>query len=506
MRTLSLYFPTAPRPDALVQASERVLGSVRRASNNVSQRLRQMTFNQQLAMVAATIFMFNAFIAGSWIAGGFERLAVEDAARQLALQVEPVLQSLSSKLANDQSFLKSEPGVLLDHIDAAIAPSGTVEAGLWKMGGSAPAPSAKFLDLHGPAAVEALQAAIKGDVSAVYAGQGRSPSTTAKPEFQIFVPLRASSNDAVLAVAEYHQSAVLLQKMLSKLRWQIGALAALMSLLVFALSLAMSRARQQAQDERDDALGKSLEEKQAFTLQTAAMRQELNSARRRAIELNERFLRRLSSDLHDGPAQHLALALLRLEELTPSAQAERHSKPKDAQPAVVSDRSAVSTIQRAITDALREIRNISSGLALPELQKISPADALGIAARAHERATGTTVGMRLNALPARLPLPLTICLFRFAQEGLNNAFRHAGGKGQQVGAICNSGSIEVEVIDQGPGFDVDQHLRLNERIGLTGLRHRVESLGGTLQICSAPGSGTRLSLSFPYQDGGLRHG
>ena len=97
---------------------------------------------------------------------------------------------------------------------------------------------------------------------------------------------------------------------------------------------------------------------------------------------------------------------------------------------------------------------------------------------------------------ARLPLPMTICLYRFAQEALNNAFRHAGGEGQSLSARYDGVTIAVEVSDAGPGFAVDQTATGDERLGLAGLRYRVDSLGGTLQIDSQSGHGTRLIAQF----------
>jgi signal transduction histidine kinase len=217
-----------------------------------------------------------------------------------------------------------------------------------------------------------------------------------------------------------------------------------------------------------------------------ALRKLIDLIHRRSMEHNERQLRRIGSDLHDGPAQHLALVLLRLDALAPLL--EKHTQSEEC--------TTLETIRRATSDALKEIRHISSGLALPELQKISPKDALLIAVRAHQRATGTYVAATFANLPARLPLPTTICLYRFAQEALNNAFRHAGGIGQRLDARCEAGTISVEIADSGPGFVVDQAATEGGRLGLSGLRYRVESLGGTLQINSEIGQGARLAVQF----------
>jgi len=226
-----------------------------------------------------------------------------------------------------------------------------------------------------------------------------------------------------------------------------------------------------------------------LSTQNDALRKLVDVVHRRGVEHNEKLLRRIGSDLHDGPAQHLALVLLRLDELAPALE-------KPAQSGVGTPGNTLETIRQATSDALKEIRHISSGLALPELQKISLKDALLIAVRAHQRATGTPVAASFDNMPARLPLPMTICLYRFAQEALNNAFRHAGGVGQSLYASYDGKMISVEVADAGPGFVVDHMAASRDRLGLSGLRYRVESLGGSLQINSEVGQGTKLTVQF----------
>ncbi len=62
------------------------------------------------------------------------------------------------------------------------------------------------------------------------------------------------------------------------------------------------------------------------------------------------------------------------------------------------------------------------------------------------------VNLDLDDLPASNSTPLKTCVYRFAQEGLNNAFRHAEAEGQTVRARCEDGLLTVEVSDRGPGF------------------------------------------------------
>ena len=86
---------------------------------------------------------------------------------------------------------------------------------------------------------------------------------------------------------------------------------------------------------------------------------------------------------------------------------------------------------------------------------------------------------------------------------LNNAFRHGRGEGQNVRGSYVDVLLRVEVSDAGPGFDPDSDKRTAERrLGLTGMRDRVASLGGALEIQSQPGRGTRLTARFKVSDDG----
>ena len=92
----------------------------------------------------------------------------------------------------------------------------------------------------------------------------------------------------------------------------------------------------------------------------------------------------------------------------------------------------VDSIRRSLNDALQEIRNLSAGLALPELGELSLDQSLQRLVRTHERRTGTSVKMQIEELPAELTLPVKIAIYRFVQEALHNAYHHGGGKDEQV--------------------------------------------------------------------------
>jgi signal transduction histidine kinase len=305
--------------------------------------------------------------------------------------------------------------------------------------------------------------------------------------FQIHAPLYKTGTREIVAVAQLFGVADSLH---AELGWARAQAWLVLGGLALAVMAALFKIMQNAGvqiEQQQRVIGEQKDEAARLVSRNEALCKLIDIIHRRGMEHNERLLRRIGSDLHDGPAQHLALVMLRLDELAPDKRVE-------SAPGTSGD--ALQTIRRATSDALREIRHISAGLALPELQKISLTDALVIAVRAHQRATGTRVETAFGSLPARLPLPFTICLYRFAQEALNNAFRHAGGNGQRLSANYDGATISVEVADSGPGFVVDRPATGGERLGLSGLRYRVESLGGSLQINSVIGQGARLTVQF----------
>jgi signal transduction histidine kinase len=228
--------------------------------------------------------------------------------------------------------------------------------------------------------------------------------------------------------------------------------------------------------------------------QNAELRRQIEESHRRAVEINDRVLRRVGVELHDGPAQLISLALLRLDGLDPR-RAPNGDMPLDD----------YERVRGALQEALAEIRCISSGLTLPELSSVSPSDALRLAVRNHERRTATSVRCDIDGLPYNVPGPIKSCLYRFAQEALNNAYRHAGGHGQTVRGKCSGNTIEVEVADAGPGFVPGDEI-VGNRLGLLGMRERVASLGGTLEISSRPGLGTRLTTRFEMPELGGSQG
>jgi two-component system sensor histidine kinase NreB len=109
-------------------------------------------------------------------------------------------------------------------------------------------------------------------------------------------------------------------------------------------------------------------------------------------------------------------------------------------------------------------------------------------------------------VPYRLPGMVALALFRVAQEAADNALTHAGAAAIEVSIVAAAGAIELEIVDEGRGFDLEDALRTHA-VGLVEMRERMRAIGGTCVVTSRPGAGTRvqarvaLSLTSPQSSG-----
>jgi signal transduction histidine kinase len=217
----------------------------------------------------------------------------------------------------------------------------------------------------------------------------------------------------------------------------------------------------------------------------------VEQANRMSANVNERFLNRLGADLHDGPVQMLAVAVLWLDSLT--GKQSRSAKEKR------NDYDNVQLIKSTINDALREVRSLATGLALPELANSSLTETLRIVVDAHKMRTKTSVEFDCKASPERFSATLNDTIYRFVQEGLNNSFRHAAGRGQKVTTKVEDNVLIVEVADSGEGFNIGKAPSLPLHLGLSGMRNRITAIGGQFEIISSKVTGTVLRARIPLE-------
>jgi len=208
----------------------------------------------------------------------------------------------------------------------------------------------------------------------------------------------------------------------------------------------------------------------------------------------------LGSELHDGPAQDLGIALMRIEPLR-AALGRSEGGAEAATPAADAEsiRFDLDLIHAALRSSIAEIRQMASGLRLPDLADLDVAAAIRKSATDYARKTGRAVEVEGPAEIAGPPA-LKSAVYRIVQEALNNGHRHGDPRTQAVWFSAGDDlCLTLRITDDGSGFDptAAQEQPRRRPLGLSGLQERAEILGGRLAIVSAPGQGATVEATLP---------
>lgn len=240
-------------------------------------------------------------------------------------------------------------------------------------------------------------------------------------------------------------------------------------------------------EEQEQRLNKQISSLSNLLTINKSMQRSIRTASARAVELNEQFLRRVGADLHDGPAQMIGFSVMRLNQ----------ALEKDESGLIGPEFHA---IKQALEESLEEIRGISSGLVLPELESMDLEQCMRKVVVLHTAANPVEVAEYYQNIDIEIPLPIKICAYRFVQEGLNNAQKHGQAKRCKLTVDIKNDALQIALKDNGVGFRKSQLTNDGKHLGLVGLKDRIESLGGKLAINSELGVGTTLKLNLSLID------
>lgn len=318
-----------------------------------------------------------------------------------------------------------------------------------------------------------------------------------KQLLETYSPVWHSGTNQIIAVAEYYQRTDDLEHEIGMIKRQSWLVVGLAIFIIYLLLAVFVRRASNTITTQQVELQHKVVQLTDLLGQNRALHERVQRASASVALLNEGYLRRVGAELHDGPAQDLGISLLKLDALAGKIEARGQA---GAQQGWIEQ---IHEVEASLQNALKEIRGIAVGLSLPQLAELSLPETIIRVVRAHERRSGTRVALEQDGLPEQIDLPLKITIYRLIQEALNNAFRHAGGAGQRVCVQLAGDALRVEVADSGPGFDPRQAGAGSGRLGLSGMRERVESLGGTFTIESAAGRGTTILATLPcHVEGG----
>lgn len=201
---------------------------------------------------------------------------------------------------------------------------------------------------------------------------------------------------------------------------------------------------------------------------------------------------RLARELHDETTQGL-LAIVRRLELHQASENDPERKARLAE------------LQVMATDTLGGLHQISRDLRPLVLEDLGLIPALRTLVRAAREGEGAVphVKLEVSGQPITLGAEQELALYRITQEALTNIRKHARATGVRVELAFTDSTVRLDVSDDGRGFEVPASLNeLAQRgsFGLMGIQERVWAVGGSLSVKSAPGRGTRVTVTLPIGD------
>jgi signal transduction histidine kinase len=235
-------------------------------------------------------------------------------------------------------------------------------------------------------------------------------------------------------------------------------------------------AREKALREQAERNAADLAERQRQVERLAA---DLTASRRRIVAAGDDMRRRIERNLHDGVQQRLVTVSLRLGGV-------RDRVPVGL-PAIRDDLDRLANV---LTETLDELRDLARGVHPAILVEAGLGSALdGLARR-------SALPVRLDVqVDGRLPAECEATAYYVVSEAFANAVKHASASAVEIRVEAVEGILTVQVSDDGVGG-----ADASRGSGLTGIRDRVEAVGGTLAVHSPPGSGTVLTARLPPGD------
>lgn len=448
-------------------------------------RRPRLNLASQFSIVGAAVLVIGMILIGSWVTGRIQESAIRNAAGTTALYVDSVIAPLAHEISGSATLSAEGQRALSEALGNGALKSRLYSFKIWSpdstvLFSSAPELIGKRFPMH-PGLASALDGTVSASFDPLRGEEHHQERESEVPLLEIYSPIRAPWSGEVLAVAEFYEISSDLHSELSRVWFESWVVVGAVTVgMLAALYLIVARGSRLIDTQRRSLNAQVLELSRMLE-DNRNLRLRAEKATQRAATINEQVLRRVSSELHDGPTQLLSFAALRLEAIS-----KGRAKDDDA-----------ARVKSCIGEAIHDIRNICRGLALPELEKLQGEDVVRRAIRAHETYARRKIEARIAPLPPSSQA-VKICIYRFLQETLSNAARHSGASCVEVDAGQRDGVITIAVSDDGEGFNRD----VEERgLGLAGLEERLAGLGGSLEIVSDTRCGTTVRMTLPSGDG-----
>ena len=209
---------------------------------------------------------------------------------------------------------------------------------------------------------------------------------------------------------------------------------------------------------------------------------------RKLLVTQEEERKRISRELHDEIAQVLTGINVRLATLKTEATINTKGLKKK-----------ISHAQRMVEKSVDVVHRFARELRPTVLDDLGLIPALQTSAKNFSKQNHIFVHLKVFSGVEQLSMAKRTVLYRVAQEALNNVVRHAQASRVNIHIKELPGAVYMEIKDNGKSFQVDHilHARKKHRLGLLGMRERIEMVGGSFTVKSMPGKGTTVSAQIP---------
>jgi signal transduction histidine kinase len=426
--------------------------------------------------------LIAAIVVAVWVSGRIEAVVVRNTANSTALFMESFIAPLMQDLTKANELSQESRLEIGRLIKETALGERVVSFKLWREDGLLVDASNTELVGQRFEVTENLRLAWTGNVMADFEDT-QDPEDVAEnalgvPLMEVYSPIREIGTGRVIAVAEFYEIATQLKSDLIQARlasWL--AVAVLMAAIGGSLFFIVLRGSL--------TIDRQLAALQEMSTKNLSLRRRVQGAAVRFSAMNDSALQQIGTDLHDGPAQMMGYAALRIDALRGHISGAQGQAELDA-------------VEQAIRSAMTEIRNMSRGLSLPDIDRKSMSALLDALAASLSERFDVPIAVFVEMDREDLPRAIKLCLYRMAREGLNNGWRHADGKGLALRLNVQEGQLVFSVLDEGEAAATD--IDATEGLGLAGLRDRVESLGGQLTLQRSPTGGHELRMTLDIRE------
>ena len=245
----------------------------------------------------------------------------------------------------------------------------------------------------------------------------------------------------------------------------------------------------------EEALKQSEQHYRLLLAQSRYMQLQLRLLSRQLLSAQEEERKKISRELHDVIAQTLTTINVRLAALKKEAALNTKGLER-----------SIARTQRLVEHSVNIVHRFARELRPTVLDDLGLVPALHTFMKGFRAETGIQVSLSAFAELEQVNEDKRTVLYRVAQEALTNVARHAQASQVQVRIQKQNGSVCMRIKDNGKGFQQDRVLsaKKGKRLGLLGMRERLEMVGGDFALASTPGKGTTVFAQIPLNDSTLR--